>query len=261
MYCTKCAGVIPDNSPFCPNCGMPRPGAIPTSGISPSVSTDGKAVASLVLGILSLFFSIFTAIPAIILGHISYSEVKKSSGRLAGEGMALAGLILGYLGVAWLPIILAIAIPSLLHSRMVANESEAAATVRTLISTEVTYSVTYPAMGYAPDLSTLGPGATTCQSSEGTQKNACLIDSTLGCSAGTSGNWCLKDYYKYSVVGIKSGDSKIPADFIITATPTRSQDGRRSYCAASDGVVRFGQGPPLVAPITSVAECQRWQAL
>src|SRR5262249_52585494 len=186
MYCTKCAGVIPDNAPFCLNCGAPRPGATVTSGIAQPVPTDGKAVASLVLGILSLFFSIFTAIPAIILGHISYSQVKRSSGRLTGEGMALAGLILGYLAVAWLPIILAIAIPNLLRARLVANESEAAAMVRTLISAEVSYSVTYPEAGLSPRPFPPSPGVT--NSSARNQKPACMINGTLGCAARTIRN-------------------------------------------------------------------------
>ena len=64
--------------------------------------------------------------------------------------------------VAIILIIAAIAIPNLLRSRIAANESAAAATTRTLNTTEVTYSTTYPAAGYAATLAILGPGATDC---------------------------------------------------------------------------------------------------
>ncbi|HEY6969421.1 MAG TPA: DUF4190 domain-containing protein [Candidatus Angelobacter sp.] len=270
MYCAKCGGTIDDDATFCSVCGTQRHRAVQQPGqVIPQQpgqfmlpQTDGRAIASLVLGILGLFFSIFAAIPAIILGHISYSEIKKSAGRLTGDGLAIGGLVLGYLGTALLPIILAIAIPNLMHSKMVANEAGAAATVRTLIASEFLYSDKFPEAGFAPDLETLGPGGSACASGEGTEKHACLIDGGLGCSAGTSGNWCTKDNYKYNIIGIKPTRPKASSDFVITATPRSSKDGRKSFCATgADGVVRSHEGSPLAAPITSVEECQKWEAL
>src|SRR5262249_25595291 len=155
-------------------CGTRRESAPPVPHVVQAPQPEGKAMASLVLGILGLFFSVFASIPAIILGHKSYSEIRNSSGRLAGESLALVGLILGYIGTALLPIILVIALPTLMRSRPETNESTAAATVRTLNMVEGTYSTTYPKAGYA-DLATLGPGTLTCSGDE-TQKNACLID-------------------------------------------------------------------------------------
>jgi hypothetical protein len=61
-----------------------------------AVKTSALAIWSLVLGILSLTcFGFLSGIPAVICGHIARSEIKKSEGRLEGEGMALAGLITG----------------------------------------------------------------------------------------------------------------------------------------------------------------------
>lgn len=54
-------------------------------------STNGFAIASLVLGILG--FSVL----AIVFGHIGASQVKRSGGYQTGRGMAIAGLVLGYL--------------------------------------------------------------------------------------------------------------------------------------------------------------------
>jgi len=51
----------------------------------------------------------------------------------------------------------AIAIPNLLRARIAANESSAAATIRTVDTAEITYSSTYPERGYARDLASLGP--------------------------------------------------------------------------------------------------------
>jgi Tfp pilus assembly major pilin PilA len=68
-------------------------------------------------GILSLTcFGLLSGIPAVICGHIARSEIRKSEGRLEGEGMALAGLITGYIGiffvtVALLGMMAAISIP------------------------------------------------------------------------------------------------------------------------------------------------------
>jgi hypothetical protein len=42
----------------------------------------------------------FTAIPAVICGHIAWSKICKSGGALRGKGIATAGLTLGYIGLA-----------------------------------------------------------------------------------------------------------------------------------------------------------------
>lgn len=84
--------------------------------------TAGIAIASLVLGILGLTcLGPLGAIPAIICGHIGWSRIKKSGGMLQGEGLALAGLITGYVGLAiaivLIPLYAAIAIPSFMRAR------------------------------------------------------------------------------------------------------------------------------------------------
>ena len=80
----------------------------------------------MVLGIASfaLCLSFLTGIPAIILGHISLSRIKKSMGRLKGEGMALTGLILGYISLPSILIIAAIAIPNFLSYQAKAKQYE-----------------------------------------------------------------------------------------------------------------------------------------
>jgi competence protein ComGC len=89
---------------------------------------SGLAISSLVLGILSLMcFYIFAAVPAVICGHIAYSRIKRSGGMLTGSGLALAGLITGYIGIAislfMIPFLLAIAIPNFVKARDTAQKN------------------------------------------------------------------------------------------------------------------------------------------
>ncbi len=68
-----------------------RRGAKIAAGGSP---VDGYAVASLVCGILGLF-TLFTAIPALVLGIISLGRFKRDPQYRSGKGMAIAGVVLG----------------------------------------------------------------------------------------------------------------------------------------------------------------------
>jgi len=73
--------------------------------VSPSIPEPAPriapiAIVSLVLAILSFFCGAFlTAIPAIVCGHVAWSAIKKSGGALHGKGIAIAGLILGYVAI------------------------------------------------------------------------------------------------------------------------------------------------------------------
>ena len=85
------------------------------------------AVWSLVLGILAIVLVCIGplfAIPAVICGHMAHSRIKRSAGALTGGGLALGGLITGYLSLALIPIIgmmAAIAIPNFVKARSTAQ--------------------------------------------------------------------------------------------------------------------------------------------
>ena len=58
------------------------------------------AIISLVSGLLAWsFLPIIGAIASIITGHLAKKEIRDSGGSLGGDGMALAGLILGYVQI------------------------------------------------------------------------------------------------------------------------------------------------------------------
>jgi hypothetical protein len=154
MFCAKCGTAIADGSQFCSQCGQPAGQAAPTGTQIvpplPDAPTSGKALAAMLTGIFGLLLFPL-AIVAIILGHMSRSEIRKSNGHLKGDGMATAGLVMGYGAIAVVTLILimaAIAIPNLLRARIAANESSAVHLIRDINTAEVTYQMTYPKVGY-----------------------------------------------------------------------------------------------------------------
>jgi prepilin-type N-terminal cleavage/methylation domain-containing protein len=141
--------------------------------------------------------------------------------------------------VAIILIIAAIAIPNLLRARMAANESSAVASIRTINTAMITYNSTYPTVGFAANLATLG-GVAPCTP---LSTNACLIDSVL--SAGT------KSGYTFAATG--AGGTPATTYYAKGIPVTLNQTGIRSFCAFEDAVVRV---QPTGAAIASEAACQ-----
>lgn len=62
--------------------------------------TSGLAIASLICGILGLVACPFVlSIPAVVCGHMALSRMAQPGVWLGGRGMAIAGLVMGYLGI------------------------------------------------------------------------------------------------------------------------------------------------------------------
>jgi len=91
MYCPKCGKENPDDAQLCYSCGWVLTEASVT-GENRNVRTSTMAIASLILGILSIVSFAITAIPAALLGIISRLKIEKSGGRLVGEGFAIVGI-------------------------------------------------------------------------------------------------------------------------------------------------------------------------
>jgi hypothetical protein len=85
---------VPPPVPVPPHCYAPYP---------PVQQTNGLAVASLVAGLVWMWW--LGSVCAVIFGHVALSQINESNGRQSGRGMAIAGLVLGYLGVATLVIV------------------------------------------------------------------------------------------------------------------------------------------------------------
>ena len=59
------------------------------------------AIVSLVAGILNFKFAPFGAIAALVTGYVARNEIRESNGTLEGQGMAIAGIVLGWVGLAF----------------------------------------------------------------------------------------------------------------------------------------------------------------
>jgi hypothetical protein len=56
--------------------------------------TNGLAIASLICSCAGLFF--LPIIPGIVLGFVARSQIRRSNGRQRGDGLAVAGIIIGF---------------------------------------------------------------------------------------------------------------------------------------------------------------------
>jgi prepilin-type N-terminal cleavage/methylation domain-containing protein len=140
--------------------------------------------------------------------------------------------------VAIILIIAAIAIPNLLRAKIAADESSAAASMRTISTSELTYSMSYPTIGYG-NLAALG-GPINCVSSSVT---ACMIDSVL-----TTGN---KSGYTFAVTASASAGA-VMDQYIATAIPQALNiTGVKGFCVIEDHVIMYitPAGPPATRAV------------
>ena len=79
---------------------MGNPMSEQLSSYRPAAPTSTLAIVSMVFGILAWCVLPFIgAIIAIICGHLARSEIRRAPDRLEGDGLAIAGLILGYAAI------------------------------------------------------------------------------------------------------------------------------------------------------------------
>jgi type IV pilus assembly protein PilA len=150
--------------------------------------------------------------------------------------------------VAIILIIAAIAIPNLLRSKMSANDSSAASTIRTLNTAQVTYATNYPTVGFAPGFTFLGPNAVPANC--GTSVTACLIDGVL---AKTDLGPNPKSGYDYYLSPVTVGT--VTGDYTITAgSHTINSTGTNNYCSTADGVIRGQKNTVTPVPQQAAAE-------
>jgi hypothetical protein len=73
--------------------------------------TPGKAIASLILSIVGLLFCPYVfSVLGLVFGYMARGEIKRAGGGLGGEGLALAGIIIGWGAIAvWTLFFIAVA--------------------------------------------------------------------------------------------------------------------------------------------------------
>jgi NADH:ubiquinone oxidoreductase subunit 5 (subunit L)/multisubunit Na+/H+ antiporter MnhA subunit len=102
--CPYCSQQIQDAAikcRFCQNWLVPPPPAYAPSLVAPLMQparrTSGMAIASLVLGVLWMYW--LGSILALVFGYLAKREIRRSQNQLDGSGMATAGIVLGWIGI------------------------------------------------------------------------------------------------------------------------------------------------------------------
>jgi type IV pilus assembly protein PilA len=161
--------------------------------------------------------------------------------------------------VAIILIIAAIAIPSLLRSRIAANDSAAASSLRTINTAEITFSSSYPTAGFSQDLKFLASNGAVCTTAASvTSTSACLIDDTLGCGTSTAAG-CAKSGFHYFVTAGTAPPGPPNGDYVISASPiSLGFSGDKNYCSLPDAVIRQttpGTAAVLLAAPETAGNC------
>jgi prepilin-type N-terminal cleavage/methylation domain-containing protein len=131
--------------------------------------------------------------------------------------------------VAIILVISAIAIPSYLHSKIAANEASAVYSIRTINTAQVTYSSSYPTVGYASTLNALASSASGTVSSN----NAGILDTVLGCTNAV----CSKSGYNFQLTNLTG--SPVSA-YSVWAVPIMvGTTGYRTFCSNSMNPVLY----------------------
>jgi type IV pilus assembly protein PilA len=135
--------------------------------------------------------------------------------------------------VAIILIIAAIAIPNLMRARMAANESGAAAAIRTINTAQYQYQSKFQnSIGYAPNLVALGsPAGAACAPDPLGVAGDCDFDSVL--TTGQKGGFLFTT--GFTATGVPATNTA----YTVTASPsTLNQTGSRYFCSFQDAVVR-----------------------
>ncbi len=96
--CPRCAETVQAAASVCRFCGLDFGAGIQQMPVAPvAPKTNGLAIASLVLGIVWIYG--IGSILALVFGYQAKGQIDRSGGRESGRGMAVAGIVLGWVGV------------------------------------------------------------------------------------------------------------------------------------------------------------------
>jgi len=153
--------------------------------------------------------------------------------------------------VAIILIIAAIAIPNLLRAQMAAHESSAVGSVRTIVTSQVTYQSTW-GVGFGASLAFLGTPVGGCAAGSASSTQACLIDPvlTLGNTVGKTG------YFVDTAAAGGLGTAASPyTTFGVEAYPiVFGSTGTRGFCSDESGVIHYNTTGAAIGTTDTLCE-------
>jgi hypothetical protein len=214
-FCLGCGNGMSEGERFCGICGRDslatsaRPAVDPAVAFGLPPETSGKAIFSLISGLLLIVPPFSLA--AVILGHLSLAEIRHSGGRLTGKGLAIAGLVLGYLGVVATVAFFVTAVFYVRHQEKAVSErvkvvdyaNPVVSAVRSLNMAEIAYAQGHREVGYTCSLSELKAAWGLNNDLAHGQQNGYIFE-VKGCAAAKSNG----PIAKYQVVAYPAATNK-----------------------------------------------------
>lgn len=240
-FCLGCGNSLAAGERFCGSCGRDALAGADAPRVDPAVAfglmpeTSGKAIFSVVCG--ALFLILPFSFVAVIWGYLALSEIRKNPGRLTGKGMAIAGIVLGYIGVALTVFLIGLGIYEQHRTRtavtthpttakrqrttprIVKNANPVVSAVRTLNTAEIAYAQAHRSLGYTCSLSDL------------------------------SGSWGIGDLshgqtdgYVFELKDCKTSKGTGPIlMYRLVAYPAAKKPGAPAYCSDESDVIRISR--------------------
>jgi hypothetical protein len=113
--CLQCGRPTPAGEPICRHCGHDhRLRARPPAPGFAQPATNGLAIASLVLGILWLYW--VGSVLALVFGYMARQQIDRAQGAQGGRGLATAGIVLGWIGIGFLALFMVVLLIGLASS-------------------------------------------------------------------------------------------------------------------------------------------------
>lgn len=136
MFCSQCGSQLPEGSASCSKCGWrvgspvvaalkqpsnwvspydsPKPlQPMPISSSEPDLAMKvllpvGRSISAIAAGYLGLLSLLILPAPfSILLGVLALREIKKDP-KLGGRGRAIFGIVMGIVGIVYLPVLIVI---------------------------------------------------------------------------------------------------------------------------------------------------------
>ena len=79
--------------------GNPYQPPVSPGAFDAPMPTSGLAIASLICGVIGIVTCFLPGIAAVICGHMALKQMAAPNAQVTGRGMAVAGLVLGYLSI------------------------------------------------------------------------------------------------------------------------------------------------------------------